>query len=74
MAFLRSADIMPVSQPLHLTVLAVVRCAKPEPDTGPPSALRKIAAKASLATVSQSCILPAHSIRRLTKLPTNKTA
>src|SRR5260221_9550201 len=30
----------------------------------------KIATKALLATSPQSCILPSHSIRRLTKLPT----
>ena len=36
------------------------------------SALRKLAAKASLATASQSCILRLHSIRRLKKLPNKR--
>src|ERR1700730_2823953 len=47
---------------------------KLEPDAMVASALRKIATKASLATSVQSCILRAHSIRRLKKLPVNETA
>src|SRR5712671_4276097 len=44
---------------------------KLEPDAMVSTALRKIA---SLATSLQSCILRAHSIRRLMKLPYKKTA
>src|SRR3984893_3530390 len=47
---------------------------KLEPDAMISAAPRKIPAKASLATSIQSCILRPHSIRRLIKLPTTKTA
>jgi hypothetical protein len=36
--------------------------------------LTEIAAQASLATATQSCILTAHLIRRLKKLPVYETA
>jgi hypothetical protein len=68
-AFIRSAAIMTASRALHLTVLALISVvAELEPGRHS-SAVRKIAAEAALATPSQSCILKAHSIRRLTKLP-----
>jgi hypothetical protein len=35
-------------------------------------ATRKISTLCSLVTISQSCILPVHSIRRLDKLPNKK--
>src|SRR5260370_281424 len=58
----------------HLTVLALVGFCKTATGRRVPSAARKIAAKRSLATSPQSCILRSHSIRRLTKLPHQETA
>jgi hypothetical protein len=44
-AFLRSPRIMTASRAPHLTVLAVVGCARPEPDTGPSSRSAEINSK-----------------------------
>jgi hypothetical protein len=80
LAFRRSLRIMTASRaprltilaPVSLSLLALVRFDKAGTEAEALPALQKSTAQPSLATATQSCILPAHTIRRLSKLPDQK--